>query len=232
MRVVYMGTPDFAVPSLEALILQSRHEVVGVVTSPDRPKGRGLKVVSPPIKQVALEYGLPLWQPERMRDSDFVEALRVLNPDLFLVVAFRILPDEILKIPTFGAANLHPSLIPKYRGAAPIQWAVMNGEKETGVTTFLIERKMDAGHIICQDVVTIGHEETGGDLYERLSRIGAALVLRTVDLIENGDICPEPQKGVITMAPKISKEDGRIDWSHSASVIHNKIRGLNPFPNE
>ena len=171
MRVVYMGTPDFAVPSLEALILQSRHEVVGVVTSPDRPKGRGLKVVSPPIKQVALEYGLPLWQPERMRDSDFVAALRVLNPDLFLVVAFRILPDEILKIPTFGAVNLHPSLLPKFKGLNTHERVLKKNEKYSGFTIHLVNKKLDSGKILFQKKIKIFKNDSAKILENKIKKL-------------------------------------------------------------
>ncbi len=239
MRVVYMGTPDFAVPSLEALIGRPGrsgrpgppgHEVAGVVTGPDRRKGRGLRTVSSPVKQVALRHGISLWQPERLRDPDFLNDLRALEADLFVVVAFRILPAELLKIPPAGTVNLHPSLLPRYRGAAPIQWAVMNGDQETGVTTFLIERKVDAGDILCQETVPIVPEETAGELHERLSRIGAELLLRTVDLMANEGIRPRPQTGDATPAPRISREDGRIDWSQPARAIHNKVRGLNPVP--
>ncbi len=233
MRVVYMGTPDFAVPSLEALIGRpgrSGHEVAGIVTGPDRRKGRGLRTVSSPVKQAALRHGIPLWQPERLRDPDFLNALRALEADLFVVVAFRILPAELLKIPPAGTVNLHPSLLPRYRGAAPIQWAVMNGDQETGVTTFLIERKVDAGDILCQETVPIEPEETAGELNERLSRIGAELLLRTMHLMADEGIRPRPQTGDATPAPRISREDGRIDWSQPAPVIHNKVRGLNPVP--
>ena len=230
MRVVFMGTPDFAVPSLEALIERPGHEVAGIVTGPDRPKGRGLRTVASPVKETALRRGIPLWQPDRLRDPEFLNALRDLEADLFVVVAFRILPGEILKIPPAGTVNLHPSLLPRYRGAAPIQWAVMNGDEETGITTFLIERKVDAGDILCQESVPVGPDETAGDLHDRLSRLGAELVLRTVDRMAAGNIQPRTQTGAATPAPRISKEDGRIDWSRPARVIHNKVRGLNPAP--
>ncbi len=230
MRVIYMGTPGFAVPSLEALIGQPEHEVAGIVTGPDRPKGRGLKTVSSPVKETALRHGIPIWQPEKLRDPAFLHALRSLEADLFVVVAFRILPDALLKIPPRGTVNLHPSLLPRYRGAAPIQWAVMNGDEQTGVTTFLIERKVDAGDILCQETVPIEPEETAGELHDRLSRIGADLLLRTVDQMAAGGIRPSPQTGGATPAPRISKEDGCIDWRLPARAIHNKVRGLNPIP--
>ena len=230
MRVVYMGTPAFAVPSLEALIERPEHEVAGVVTGPDRPKGRGLKTASSPVKETALRHGIPIWQPEKLRDPGFLDALRSLDAGLFVVVAFRILPDELLAIPPCGTINLHPSLLPRYRGAAPIQWAVMNGDEVTGVTTFLVERRVDAGDILCQETVPIGPEETAGELHDRLSRAGADLLLRTVDRVADGQIGPHPQRGEATPAPKISREDGRIDWQLPARAIHNRVRGLNPVP--
>ncbi len=230
MRVVYMGTPEFAVPSLEALIGRTEHDVAGIVTGPDRPRGRGLKTGSSPVKEAALRHGIPLWQPEKLRDPCFLNALRALKADLFVVVAFRILPAALLEIPPGGAVNLHPSLLPRHRGAAPIQWAVMSGDEVTGVTTFLIEKRVDAGDILCQETVPIGPEETAGELHDRLSRIGADLLLRTVDLVGAGGIRPRPQKGEASPAPRISREDGRIDWRLPARDIHNRVRGLNPFP--
>ena len=230
MRVVYMGTPDFAVPGLEALIRGTEHEVAGIVTAPDRPKGRGLKTVSSPVKDAALRHGLPLWQPEKLRDPGFLRALRTLEADLFVVVAFRILPTALLNIPPMGTVNLHPSLLPRYRGAAPIQWAVMSGDEETGVTTFLVERQVDAGDVLCQETVPIGPEETAGELHDRLARIGADLLLRTLDLLAAGGVRPRPQTGQATPAPRIAREDGRIDWRLPARAIHNRVRGLNPVP--
>ena len=230
MRVVYMGTPEFAVPGLEALIGRTEHEMAGIVTGPDRPKGRGLKTGASPVKETALRHGLPLWQPENLRDPGFLDAVRVLEADLFVVVAFRILPAEVLKIPRAGTVNLHPSLLPRYRGAAPIQWAVMNGDEETGVTTFMVEKKVDAGGILCQETVPIGPEETAGELHDRLALAGADLLARTVDLMAAGAIRPRPQTGEATPAPRISREDGRIDWRLPARDIRNRIRGLNPVP--
>ncbi|MXZ74980.1 MAG: methionyl-tRNA formyltransferase [Gemmatimonadetes bacterium] len=230
MRVVYMGTPAFAVPSLEALISRPEHEVAGVVTGPDRPKGRGLKTAPTPVKETALRHGIPLWQPEKLRNPGFLDALRSLDAGLFVVVAFRILPDELLAIPPGGTINLHPSLLPRYRGAAPIQWAVISGDEVTGVTTFLVERRVDTGDILCQETVPIGPEETAGELHDRLSRTGADLLLRTVDGVADGRITPRPQRGEASPAPRISREDGRIDWRLPARNIHNRIRGLNPIP--
>ncbi len=230
MRVVYMGTPAFAVPSLEALVGRAEHEVAGIVTGPDRPKGRGLKTAPSPVKETALRHGIPIWQPEKLRDPGFLDALRSLDAGLFVVVAFRILPDELLAIPPGGTINLHPSLLPRYRGAAPIQWAVMNGDEVTGVTTFLVERRVDTGDILCQETVPIGPEETAGELHDRLSRKGADLLLRTVDLLADGRVTPRPQRGESTPAPRISREDGRIDWRLPARAIYNRVRGLNPVP--
>ena len=230
MRVVYMGTPEFAVPGLEALIGRTEHEMAGIVTGPDRPKGRGLKTGASPVKETALRHGLPLWQPEKLRDPGFLDALRVLEADLFVVVAFRILPTEVLEIPRAGTVNLHPSLLPRYRGAAPIQWAVMNGDEETGVTTFMVEKKVDAGGILCQETVPIGPEETAGELRDRLAVAGADLLARTVDLMAAGGVRPRPQTGEATPAPRISREDGRIDWRLPARDIRNRVRGLNPVP--
>lgn len=230
MRVVFMGTPDFAVPSLEALIDRPEHEVAGIVTGPDRPKGRGLKTALSPVKDAALLHGIPFWQPENLRDPDFLDALRSLEAGLFVVVAFRILPGELLEIPPCGTINLHPSLLPRYRGAAPIQWAVINGDEVTGITTFLVEKRVDTGDILCQETVPIGPEETAGELHDRLSGTGANLLLRTVDLVADDNIRPRPQRGDATPAPRISREDGRIDWRLPARALHNRIRGLNPVP--
>jgi len=225
-----MGTPDFAVPSLERL-LESDHEVVGVVTQPDRPKGRGRKWEPTPIKRLALEHRRPVWTPERLKDGDFLEALRTLEPDLFAVVAFRILPPEVLEIPKQGAINVHPSLLPKYRGAAPIQWAIIRGERETGVTTFCISCDVDCGDILLQRVVVIGEEETAGELHDRLKEIGADLLLESIDLMASGCTRPQIQPSEeASSAPKLSKEDARIDWSKESEEIRNWIRGTNPLP--
>ena len=230
MRVVYMGTPEFAVPSLEALIGRSGHDVAGIVTGPDRPRGRGLKTGASPVKDTAQRHGIPLWQPEKLRDPGFLDALRTLKADLFVVVAFRILPAALLEIPPGGAVNLHPSLLPRHRGAAPIQWAVMSGDEVTGVTTFLIEKRVDAGDILCQETVPIGPEETAGALHDRLAHIGADLLVHTLDRVEASDIRPRPQTGEPSPAPRISREDGRIDWRLPAQAIYNRVRGLNPVP--
>lgn len=230
MRLVFMGTPDFAVPSLNRLLDHPQHEVTGVVTQPDRPKGRGLKVSYAPVKQRALDCGLPVLQPDRFRDPDFRSALKSLEADLFVVVAFRILPVSILTMPAHGSINLHASLLPAYRGAAPIHWAIINGERETGVTTFLIDRQVDTGDILQQRKVAVGPDETTGELHDRLAEIGADLLAETVDLIADGQAIPKPQVGTASSAPKLTRADGWIEWSKPAREIHNRIRGLNPFP--
>ncbi|MDP6053111.1 MAG: methionyl-tRNA formyltransferase [Candidatus Latescibacteria bacterium] len=230
MRLVFMGTPDFAVSSLRRLIQHPDHEVVGVVTQPDRPKGRGLKIVSSPVKQITNEYGLPVLQPERLRDPLFKEDLANFLADMFVVVAFRMLPVSILMMPPKGSINLHASLLPAYRGAAPIHWAIMNGELETGVTTFLIDRHMDTGDILCQKKIPVGPDETTGSLHDRLAIIGAGVLTETIDFIAAGQARPQPQSGASSGAPKLSRADARINWSQMAQTIHNRIRGLNPFP--
>lgn len=224
-----MGTPEFAVPSLQAL-LKSHHEVVGVVTSPDKPRGRG-RIVSPsPVKKLALERNLLLFQPEDLKDPQFIDSIKKLTPDLIVVVAFRILPRVLFELPPLGTINLHASLLPKYRGAAPINWAIINGEKETGVTTFFIEEKVDSGDIILQKRVPIEEEETAGELHDKLAILGAEALLETLDLIEKGQAPRIKQTGEPTKAPKIKKKDCQIDWSKSSTAIVNLIRGLSPYP--
>jgi methionyl-tRNA formyltransferase len=230
MRIVFMGTPAFALPSLEGLIRLPDHQVVGVVTQPDRPQGRGLHPAPSPVKRAAAAHGLPVLQPERLRDGAFLAALHAWHADLFVVVAFRILPVPVLSLPPRGAVNLHASLLPKYRGAAPIQWAIINGEQETGVTTFVIDRHVDTGGILLQRRVAIGPEETAGELHDRLAVIGAKVLAETVEALAAGRVRPVPQSGEATAAPKLSKQDGRVDWAWPAGVIHNRIRGLNPYP--
>lgn len=230
MRIVFMGTAAFGLPSLEGL-LDSTHTVEAVVTGPDRPKGRGLIMTPSPLKVLALEKGLMILQPERLKDDEFVSSLKEFNPDLFVVVAFRILPQEVFEIPSKGTINLHASLLPRYRGAAPIQWAIIKGESRTGVTTFFIDEGIDTGHIILQREVDIGDEETAGQLHDRLSDLGAKVLMETVELIAQGQAVRMPQKDdEATPAPKLKREDGRIDWDQSATDIRNRIRGMNPFP--
>ena len=224
-----MGTPDFAVPSLK--ILFKNHEVAAVVTAPDKERGRGQKVSFTPIKEIALEKNLPILQPEKLKDENFINELKKYNADLFVVVAFRILPKEVFTIPIKGSFNLHASLLPKYRGAAPIHWAIINGEKETGVTTFKLEEKVDTGNIYLQKKLDILDEDNLGTIHDKLSELGAEAVFETVKMIEAGNFQLQAQNNELaTPAPKISKETGKIDWNNSAKDIHNLIRGLSPYP--
>lgn len=230
MRIVFMGTAEFGLPSLERL-LHSSHSVEAVVTGPDRPKGRGLKLAPSPIKVFALERGLTVLQPEKLKDEEFISTLRGLRPDLFVVVAFRMLPKEVFEIPPKGTINLHGSLLPRYRGAAPIQWAIIRGERRTGVTTFFIDEGMDTGNLILQREVEIGGDETAGQLHDRLAQIGAEVLMETVEQIAQGKAAQMKQDdSIATPAPKLKKEDGLIDWSKKAIDIKNQIRGMNPFP--
>ncbi len=227
-----MGTPDFAVPSLVG-VAQSGHDLVGVVTRPDRPRGRGQQMQPTDVKAAVVSLGLdvPVLQPESLGDENFHAQLQALEPDLFAVVAFLILPRSVLAIPKLGSVNVHPSLLPKYRGAAPIQWAIINGETETGVTIFQLSPRVDAGDILIQEKVAIEENETAGELYERLKVKGAELLIRAVDGMADGSVIPVPQKdGGVSRAPKLEKEDGGIDWSKDAGDIRNLIRGTNPFP--
>jgi methionyl-tRNA formyltransferase len=230
MRIIYMGTPDFAIPSLQVL-LDHPYEIAAVVTVPDKPRGRGQQVLSSPIKDYALQHQLPLLQPQDLKAPDFVAAVSSLKPDLIVVVAFRILPKEVFLIPRLGALNLHASLLPKYRGAAPINWAIINGEKETGVTTFLLQEKVDTGAIVLQARVKIGPDETAGELHDKLAEVGAEIVLQTVRLIELGKAQPRLQENEqASAAPKIFREDCKIDWKSPDLKIHNFVRGLSPHP--
>lgn len=233
LRIVFMGTPEFAVPSLRALVAGGYH-VVAVVTTPDKPAGRGQKLHESDVKVAARELGLPVLQPVKLRDPEFVEALRALQPDLGIVIAFRMLPEIVWAMPRLGTFNLHASLLPQYRGAAPINWAIINGETETGVTTFLLNHEIDKGAILDQVRVPIGPEDTVGTMYERLMNLGTSLVTQTVDRIAAGDITPVEQQSVdertLHPAPKIFKEDCRIDWTRPGKRIVDFIRGLSPYP--
>lgn len=232
MRVVFMGTPDFAVPSLQR-VAQSAHELVGVVTRPDKPRGRGQKLQPTEVKAAvdALGLGVPILQPESLKEPDFHAQLKDLKPDLFAVVAFLILPRSVLAIPPQGSVNVHPSLLPKYRGAAPIQWAIINGETETGVSIFQLSPRVDAGDLLLQEKVTIGADETAGALYERLKVMGAELLVTALDGVADNTLMPMPQSNEgVTRAPKLEKDDGHIDWALQADVIRNRIRGVTPFP--
>lgn len=225
-----MGTPDFAVPSLEILI-SNNYSISAIVTAPDKPRGRGQQVSFTPVKECALRHSLPLLQPENLKENGFISALQKLDADLFVIVAFRILPKEVYTIPSKGSFNLHASLLPKYRGAAPINWAVINGEKESGVTTFFLQDKVDTGNMILQARVAIRDDMNAGELHDVLSDVGAEIVLQTVRLIELGKANPRPQENAsATPAPKIFKETCRINWNQSSAAIHNFIRGLSPYP--
>ena len=231
MRVIFMGTPDFAVPTLSAL-LDSEHSVVGVVTQPDRPRGRGKSVTPSPIKALALSHHLPICQPEKMKHPDFLSTLQGWQADVFVVAAFgRILPKLILDLPPRGCVNVHSSLLPKYRGAGPIQWALINGETETGITTMLMDEGMDTGSVLLQEVVAIKSDDTTLELTNRLAQIGGALLVKTLGLWEAKNITPSIQDAAeATMAPMLRKEDGVIAWDQPALAIHNRIRGLSPWP--
>lgn len=230
MKLVFLGTPDFAIPSLR-ILLESRHEVVAVVTAPDKERGRGRKISFTAVKEFAVKNNLPVLQPEKLKDLNFINELKKLNSDAFVVVAFRILPKEVFTIPSKLSFNLHASLLPKYRGAAPIQWALIKGEKETGVTTFALEEKVDTGNLIIQEKIRIEKEDNFGSLHDKLSLLGADVVLRTVNLIDEGDFELRTQDSILaTPAPKITKEITKIDWSKSAEETDNLIRGLSPYP--
>jgi len=231
MRIVFMGTPELAVASLEAL-LKSEDQVVGVVTQPDRPKGRGQTLAASPIKQVALREGLPLLQPVKMKDPVFLDALRAWQPDLIAVTAFgRILPPVILSLPPRGCINVHGSLLPKYRGAGPIQWAIIKGEQETGITTMLMDEGMDTGPMLLQERVPILPEDTAGTLSVKLAEVGGRLLVETIRRLHAGTLTPQPQDhSKATLAPLLKKEDGLITWTASATDIANRIRGLSPWP--
>lgn len=228
--IIFFGTPEFAVPSLKALISRGE-KILLVVTQPDKPKGRGKNLQAPEIKKVALQYELPLCQPEKMKDDNFIKKLKSLNPEFAIVVAYgKILPKEILEIPKHGCINLHASLLPKYRGAAPIQWALINGEKITGVTTMIIDEGLDTGPILLQKEISINDEDNAETLSEKLSVVGAELIIETIDKMRKGIITPEPQTGEITYAPQLKKDDGKINWNNSAKKIFNLVRGTYPWP--
>ncbi len=231
MRIVFMGTPEFAVPSLKAL-LQSDHNVVGVVTQPDRPKGRGQELAASPVKQLAARHTIPILQPLKMKDQAFLDALSAWKPDLIVVTAFgRILPKVVLDLPPHGCINVHASLLPKYRGAGPIQWAIIRGEQETGITTMLMDEGMDTGAILLQETVSITPDDTAGTLSSKLADVGGRLLIETLARLLNGTITPRPQDSSrATMAPLLKKEDGLLDWTLPALDLANRVRGLSPWP--
>lgn len=231
MKIVFMGTPDFARDSLKA-IYEKGHEILSVITVPDRPKGRGMKLIYSEVKEYALENGLEIMQPDKLRgNEEIVEKIKEMNPDVICVVAYgRILPKEILDIPKYGCINVHPSLLPKYRGSAPIQWAILNGDEKTGVTTMYLDEEMDSGDIILKEEVEIDKDETSGELWDRLSEIGADLLVQTLEQIENGTAPREKQGKEFTIAPMLEKSQAKIDWENkTAKEIKNLVRGLNPI---
>ncbi len=231
LRIVFMGTPDFAVESLAA-ICKAEHDVVGVITAPDRPAGRGRKIQFSAVKIYALDHALHLMQPTNLKDEKFLKELEELKANVQVVVAFRMLPKQVWSMPKYGTFNLHASLLPNYRGAAPINWAIINGEETTGVTTFFIDEKIDTGEIILQEKTVIDKHQTAGELHDILMLEGANLVLRTLNLIAKGVANPIPQKEVksLKIAPKIHRETCKIDWNKDLDTIYNHIRGLSPYP--
>lgn len=231
MRIIFMGTPDFSVPVLEALI-GSGHEVAAVVTQPDKPKGRGKETAMSPVKETALKHGLPVYQPVRAREASFIDEMRAIKPDVMVVIAFgQILSKELLEVPKYGCVNIHASLLPKYRGAAPIQWAVINGEKETGITTMMMDEGMDTGDMLEKRVIPLDEKETGKSLFDRLSLLGGELILSTLDRLEKGTLVRTPQNHEeATYVKKISKSLGEVDWTMDGVAIERLIRGLNPWP--
>lgn len=231
LRVVFMGTPEFAVAGLRG-ILQSHHTVVGIVTAPDRPSGRGKKVRFSAVKEEAISHGIPVYQPEKLSDSETIHRLKTLQADVFVVVAFRMLPKIVWSIPSLGTFNLHASLLPQYRGAAPIHWAIINGEKETGLTTFLIDDQIDTGALLLQKKISILPEETMGELSERMQDLSSDMLVETLDALALGSPkpVPQPKSANLLAAPKLTRENTRISWGDSGKSIVNFIHGLNPFP--
>jgi methionyl-tRNA formyltransferase len=257
LRIVFMGTPEFAVASLDALV-QKGCNIVAVITAPDKPAGRGMQITESAVKKYALEKGLPILQPEKLKNPSFLEELKALRADLQIVVAFRMLPEVVWSMPPMGTLNLHGSLLPQYRGAAPINWAVINGEERTGVTTFKLQQEIDTGNILLQESFLIGEEETAGEVHDRMKEIGARLLIRTVEGLAAGTLRDIPQQNfnassdsaltahhstltsehspltthhlLLKHAPKIFTETGKIDWNKDIRTLHNLIRGLSPFP--
>ncbi len=231
MKIVFMGTPDVAVPALEALV-KGGHQVIAVVTQPDKPKGRGKGMAMPPVKEKAMEFAIPVYQPAKVREEGFFRQMRELSPEVIVVAAFgQILPKAILDLPQYGCINIHASLLPKYRGAAPIQWAIINGEKETGVTTMMMDAGLDTGDMLEKTVVPIEEEETAQSLSDKLSAAGGSLILSTLKKVEEGTLTRTPQRDEESCYAKIlQKTLGRIDWNREAKLIERLIRGLNPWP--
>jgi methionyl-tRNA formyltransferase len=235
-RIVFMGTPEFAVASLDGLV-KAGFNVVGVITAPDKPAGRGMKLQESAVKKYAAEHGLHILQPEKLKNPQFLEELRSLNADLQVVVAFRMLPEVVWNMPPMGTINVHGSLLPQYRGAAPINWAIINGEKETGVTTFKLKHEIDTGDILLQERIPIGENETAGELHDRMKEVGASVLVKTINGLAGGTLVETPQQSVLESvlfevkhAPKIFTETCKIDWNRSVQDVHNLIRGLSPYP--
>nr|WP_199158607.1 methionyl-tRNA formyltransferase [Pedobacter sp. ASV2] len=231
MKIVFMGTPDFAVASLDALV-QANFNVVAVVTAPDKPAGRGQKLNESAVKKYAVEKGIPVLQPEKLKNPDFLTELKSFNADLQIVVAFRMLPEVVWNMPPKGTVNLHGSLLPQYRGAAPINHVIINGEKESGVTTFFLKHEIDTGDVIMSDSIAIADDETAGELHDKLMIVGAKLLVKTVKAIEENNFTeqPQPQSTDLKHAPKIFKDDCKIDWNNNVQSVYNLIRGLSPYP--
>ncbi|WP_278548537.1 methionyl-tRNA formyltransferase [Paraclostridium bifermentans] len=231
MKIVFMGTPEFAVPCLQKIIDEG-HEVLAVVTQPDKPKGRGKKLAMPPVKELALKYDIPVYQPLKAREESFVDTLKEMNPELIVVVAFgQILPKSILDIPKYGCVNVHASLLPRYRGAAPLNWVIINGEEKTGVTTMYMDEGLDTGDMILKSEIPLDDEITAGELHDKMMIDGAKVLKETIDLIEKGEAPREKQSNENTCySPIMNKSLGNIDWNKSAIDIHNLVRGINPWP--
>ncbi len=231
MNIVFMGTPEFAVPCLKALI-ESDNKISGVFTQPDKPKGRGHKVLPPPVKELALKYDIPVFQPQSLKDEEVYKTLTTLSPDVIIVVAYgKILPEEILSLPKYGCINIHASLLPKYRGAGPIQWSVLNGETETGVTSMYMEKGLDTGDMLIRESIPIGENETASELHDRLSILGAKVLIKTLDEIKNGTLKRTKQDDEhSSYAPMLTKELSKLDFTLPAKQVHNKIRGLSEWP--
>lgn len=226
-----MGTPDFAAAPLEAILKSGKHEVIGVITQPDKPKGRGKSMQFPPVKEMALKYDLPVWQPEHVNDPDMLKILEEAMPDCIVVAAFgQLLKERILNLPKYGCVNIHASLLPKLRGAAPIQWAVINGDKTAGVTTMLMDKGLDTGDMLMKKEIELTEDETGGSLFDRLSECGCELILETLQALEDGNCPRTPQSGESTYAKILSRESGNIDWTMPAKSVECLIRGMNPWP--
>ncbi len=230
MKIVFLGTPEFSVMALDAII-RAGHDVAAVVTMPDKPSGRGMYLQQSAIKKYALEHHLKILQPEKLRDEEFIEELKVINADINVVIAFRMLPEVVWNMPKYGTMNLHASLLPDYRGAAPINWAIINGDTKSGVCTFLLKHEIDTGDILLKQEVEIGEDTKAGELHDTLMQVGAEVVIKSLEMIQNGNYITESQPQFAgKLAPKIFKQDCQIDWSKSCSSIYNLIRGLSPYP--